>query len=244
MKTKARSCVAGAIASICIFGAASAADLSPAPMYTKAPPPPPMYNWSGYYAGFNVGGSFGQQNSTLVNTTKTDVNGVIGGVQIGINWQDRGSPWVAGIEGDFQGSGQSGNDVFGVIVTPGDTLPYKDEIQWFGTVRGRFGYAFGDQGRWLAFGSFGIAFAGNKVSGAGTVGGAPFAFSQTGDLIGFTAGGGLEWAFADRWSAKLEYLFIDYTSGGPSVVLPGGAPNLDANEMVDHIVRVGGNYHF
>jgi outer membrane immunogenic protein len=240
---KARSCVAGALASFCIFGTASAADLSPAPMYTKAPPPPAMYNWGGYYAGFNVGGSWGSQNGTIFTSSDTNLSGVIGGGQIGINWQDH-SPWVAGIELDIQGAGQSGNTTFGVLLTPGDTLGVKDELQWFGTVRGRFGYAFGDMGRWLAYGTFGLAYGGAKLSGSGTVGGAPFAFSQTGNPLGFTAGVGLEWAFADRWSAKLEYLFVDYTGGTPAVTLPGGVVSLTENDMIDKIVRVGANYHF
>jgi outer membrane immunogenic protein len=242
MKTKIRACIAGALAGLAICGTASAADLSPAPVYTKAPPVPLMYNWSGYYVGFNVGGSWGNQDTSLAGTLSPTVNGVIGGGQIGVNWQDH-SPWVAGIEIDFQGSGQSGNGSYAGIILPGDSLSFKDELQWFGTVRGRFGYAFGDMGRWLAYGTFGLAYGGNKLSGSGTVGGVGVGFSQTGNPLGFTAGAGVEWAFADRWSAKLEYLYIDYLSGGPTIALPGGV-NLDTGDMVDNIVRVGANYHF
>jgi outer membrane immunogenic protein len=245
MKMKVRSCIAGALAGGFIVGTAAAADLSPAPMYTKAPPVPLMYNWNGYYAGFNVGGSWGRQDTAIAGTgtLSPSVDGVIGGGQIGVNWQEKGSPWVAGIELDIQGSGQSGNGTYGAILLATDALPFKDELQWFGTVRGRFGYAFGDMGRWLAYGTFGLAYGGAKLSGSGTVAGVGVGFSQTGNPVGFTAGAGLEWAFADRWSAKLEYLYIDFLSGGPTVALPGGV-NLTTGDLTDNIVRVGANYHF
>src|SRR5690242_18230063 len=102
---KMRSCVAGLFTAALTFGAASAADL-PARMVTKAPLPPPplMYNWTGFYGGFNVGGSWGHQDTALVSggaiavANSPNINGVIGGGQIGYNWQGMGSPWVFGIE--------------------------------------------------------------------------------------------------------------------------------------------------
>lgn len=105
---------------------AYAADL-PARVYTKAPAiADPIYNWTGFYIGGNVGYSWGRSRSTqtfsntatgaVLNSaaTRFDLNGVIGGGQIGYNWQK--SNWVFGLEADIQGSGQKGG---GGAVCPG-----------------------------------------------------------------------------------------------------------------------------
>src|SRR5262249_47538302 len=120
IRLKTGTCVAGLLSAMWMIGAASAADL-PARMVTKAPvlpPPPPMYNWTGFYAGVNVGGSWGHQDTALVTaagtalTNSLDVNGVVGGAQVGYNWQGYGSPWVFGVEADIQGSGQRDSGSF------------------------------------------------------------------------------------------------------------------------------------
>jgi outer membrane immunogenic protein len=95
---------------------ALAADLAPK-VYTKAPPPVAVYDWTGFYIGGNVGYSWGRSSSTLslidagaiVSSTnaKFDMNGVIGGGQIGYNWQRE--KWVFGLEADIQGSDQKGS---------------------------------------------------------------------------------------------------------------------------------------
>jgi outer membrane immunogenic protein len=116
------------IASLLATGA-FAADLAPRP-YTKAPViVDPGYDWTGFYAGVNIGYSWGRSASTLSfvdtvsgailnsNAVKFDLNGVIGGGQIGYNWQK--SNWVFGLEADIQGSGQKGN---GNAVCPGGVL--------------------------------------------------------------------------------------------------------------------------
>jgi outer membrane immunogenic protein len=90
---------------------ALAADL---PIYTKAPPPSPIYDWTGFYAGLNIGYSWGRSSTTIGFTDqgtgallaafpgKFNMDGVIGGGQIGYNWQR--DKWVFGIEADIQGS--------------------------------------------------------------------------------------------------------------------------------------------
>ena len=91
-----------------------------APIYTKAPVyVDPGYDWTGFYVGGNVGYSWGNSNvptltdpgppSTMLNSAsnKFNMDGVVGGGQIGYNWQrDR---WVFGLEADIQGTGQAGN---------------------------------------------------------------------------------------------------------------------------------------
>ena len=99
---------------------AFAADLAVPHIYTKAPPVAvdPGYNWSGFYAGINVGYGWGRSATTadfvdsgggaLLNSSagKFDLNGVTGGGQIGYNWQRE--MFVVGFEADFQGSGRKG----------------------------------------------------------------------------------------------------------------------------------------
>ena len=251
---KGRLCVAAMLAALLPVGAASAADLRP--IY-KAPPavlPPPLYNWSGFYGGVNIGGSWGHQDTALtigasaVLSNSNHINGVIGGGQIGFNWQAVGSPWVFGIETDIQASGQKADGTFflpggGVLlVIPPTTITYQDKLEWFGTLRGRIGYAMGYQGRWLPYITGGLAYGENKVSGSGSLAGIPVAFSGTKTDIGWTLGAGIEWAFADRWSAKLEYLYIDF-GNGPTVPVVA-ATAITTNHLTDNIGRVGLNYRF
>src|SRR5438105_14339549 len=111
---------AAAIASV-LATSAFAADL-PAKVYTKAPPPPVVvYNWTGFYIGGNVGYSWGRSSdtSTLTNgagavlftsADRANMDGVIGGGQIGYNWQVQN--WVWGLEADIQGSGQKGSRAY------------------------------------------------------------------------------------------------------------------------------------
>jgi len=240
-----------ATAAVAVLSApASAADL-PARMPTKAPPlAPPPYNWSGFYVGVNLGGSWGNQDNTLqtvggvVSSTNSDhIDGVIGGGQIGFNWQY--NQWVVGLEADIQGSGQKGDGSFflpggGVLlVIPSTSISYEDKLNWFGTVRGRVGWAFD---RWLPYITGGWAFGHGEINGTTAIGAAATSFSGSKDYSGWTIGGGVEWAFYDQWSAKLEYLYINFGDGPTVAVSP--ALNIASGTLTDNIVRAGLNYKF
>ena len=230
---------------------ASATDLpTKAPIF-KAPVVVLPYNWTGFYIGLNLGGSWGRQENSLVTTAGTTavsnndhVNGAIGGGQIGYNWQvDR---WVLGIEADFQGSGQKGDDNFfltarnpNLLVIPSTAVAFTDELDWFGTVRGRVGYAFD---RWLPYFTGGWAFGHGEISGTTTIGATTTSFSASQDYSGWTIGGGVEWAYANHWSAKLEYLYIDF-GDGPTVPV-STTLNMVSGKLTDNIVRAGVNYKF
>lgn len=110
-----------AVASLLTTGAL-AADLAPRP-YTKAPAPVmAVYNWTGFYIGGNVGYSWGSAGNSetisrsltgvplFTNSARNDVNGVIGGGQVGYNWQV--TNWLFGLEADIQGSGERGSSNF------------------------------------------------------------------------------------------------------------------------------------
>ena len=239
-----------AVATTALTQFAFAADLP-----VKAPArviAPMAYNWTGFYAGLNIGGSWGRQDNALVSSTgiveftnSDKIDGVIGGGQIGYNWQS--NQWVFGIEADFQGSGQKGNGSFFIpavggnlaLVIPSTSITYEEKLNWFGTVRGRLGYAFD---RWLPYVTGGWAFGHGEINGSRTTGAVNTVFSGSEDYSGWTLGGGVEWAFANNWSAKAEYLYIDF-GDGPTVPITTGV-NVVSGKMTDNIVRIGVNYKF
>ena len=174
---------ATALIGFAAINAASAADLA-----LKAPPPAPVYSWTGFYIGANVGYSWGKAKSVLLrpqlwcfqgrhavpssfNPLSQKLDGVIGGGQVGYNWQVDPS-WVLGLEADIQGSGERGSagfsDPYGVgidcdIVCSNVGGTMKVAIDWFGTVRGRVGFLVTPTT--LLYGTGGLAFGGINASG-------------------------------------------------------------------------------
>jgi outer membrane immunogenic protein len=220
-----------------------AADLPPAPAY-KAPmmAPMPVYNWTGFYIGANVGGGFADNpTTTTVNgiripTTTGKLNGVIGGGQIGYNWQF--TNWVFGLEADFQGSSQRATAttmVAKLLVTETESLP------WFGTVRGRVGFTPVD--RWLIYATGGLAYGELQTTTNVTTAAALATLNANTTKAGWTVGGGVEAALWGNWTGKVEYLYIDinnFTVNGAAVAVP-----IMVNaHLRDNIARVGLNYRF
>jgi outer membrane immunogenic protein len=253
---RGRFCIAGCLAT-CTLGAAMAADLPPS-MVIKAPAAPLQPNWTGAYGGVNIGGSLGHQRSSLddamtaarILSNPLGLNGVLGGAQIGYNWQAPDRPWVFGVEADIQGAGQKADGAFalggiadpGIVTLPGERITYQDKLEWFGTLRGRVGWTMGDQGRILPYVTGGLAYGQGTISGNGSVGGVPLAFGDTHTYVGWTIGGGLEWAFWNSWSAKVEYLYADFGRGPVIALTP--TLNLATGRVTDHVGRLGVNYHW
>ncbi|BAT61025.1 OmpA-like transmembrane domain protein [Variibacter gotjawalensis] len=192
---------------------AVAADLG-RPIY-KAPVAvaAPYMLWNGFYIGANAGYSWGRDR---VGGGRADTDGFSGGGQIGYNWQF--SPnWVFGIEADLQGSN-----------IESDVALLNTNVHMWGTVRGRLGYAWNNV---LLYGTGGFAYGRNELTG--------FGVSQSKTHTGYTFGGGLEYAFAPQWSAKVEYLYVDL---GREFY---DAPAFQTNVRSDfHTVRLGINYRF
>jgi len=209
-----------ALVAITAASPAFAADI-PARMPTKGPAMvAPMYNWTGAYIGLNAGAGF---TNSLAGSNTT---GFIGGAQIGYNWQTMGSPWVLGLEADFQGSTQSESATVGTSTVNG-------KIPYFGTVRGRLGYAWD---RAMLYVTGGLAFQNVKVSVSDPAFGT---ISGDNTKAGWTVGGGMEWALVDRWTVKAEYLYVrteGHSITTPLFVAGGTAEN--------NIARVGLNYRF
>jgi outer membrane immunogenic protein len=228
---------AGSIISTCVcIGSAQAADLPPARAPAVVPPvvyAPPVYNWSGFYIGGNLGAGFANSSWSDPFTGAHDTfskDGFIGGGQIGANWQI--NVLVLGIEGDFDWTGLkgSGHD------SAGNTI--NTNTQWTSTVTGRVGAAFD---RLLVYGKGGVAFAHDNDSLNDTSGNtASASLTRT----GWTAGAGLEYAFAPNWTAKIEYNYLGF--GNQTVNLPTPAfPTYSTNASLNvQEVKAGINFKF
>jgi outer membrane immunogenic protein len=205
--------------------AAQAADLPARPMYTKAAPAVEVSTWNGFYIGANIGYSSGHTDFGGLATL--DPKGIVGGGQIGYNWQGPGSPWVFGVEFDGQGTGQD-DSAAGAGVTVTDSLP------WFVTFRGRIGYAITPM--IMVYGTGGGAVVDHKFTATGF--GATLSSEES--RFGWTAGAGIEGALTRNWSWKVEYLHLD--TGNFNTALLGVVPI--TLHVTDEIGRVGINYHF
>jgi outer membrane immunogenic protein len=217
-----------------LVSSANAADL-PRSMPAKAPAIyAPAFSWTGFYVGANAGYGWTSGSGTLsVGAGGGPINersdGFLGGVQAGYNWQT--GPVVFGVEADFQGSTARGS----VTATPGGaTLTGTDKQDWFGTIRGRLGYAFD---RSMVYVTGGGLYGDSKLDGTLSTTGA---FTSSATFWTYTVGGGFETFFAPNWSAKVEYLY----AGTPDkVAVPPGTTSLTGSAHGD-IVRGGVNYHF
>jgi outer membrane immunogenic protein len=228
-----------------------------------------------YYT--NVNNAFGLA-ANSVNPVSN--GGFIGGGQAGYNYQFNNA-FVVGLEADIQGiagsSGSSSVSGFSPMAVPSyalannvaSTATASKSLDYLGTVRGRIGYLINPT--LLVYGTGGLAYGGANLNTSifasdtanvfqPTFGGS--SYSST--LVGWTAGGGLEWMFMPNWSAKLEYLYYDLGT----VTTPGSMSAVSYNSYTDgygafhssaqfaaiaqqtsahfngHIVRAGVNYHF
>jgi outer membrane immunogenic protein len=206
-------------------GCAGAADL-PARGPVVPIPVQSAPNWSGFYAGVNAGYGFGKT-TNQAGTSNDKLEGVLGGGQVGGQWQT--GMFVFGFEGDIQISLQQ-QDFIATIA--GTAVSVKEETPWFGTARLRAGFAFD---RVLVYATGGGAYVNLKVSGA--AGGPVLADKVT--HAAWTAGGGFEVLLSERWSGKVEYLYLDT---GNVTLAPGGTTV--TGTLRDQIVRTGLNYHF
>jgi outer membrane immunogenic protein len=183
------------------------------------------HDWSGSYFGLQIGGGFGDSRHTDTAGATTgdfDIDGVIGGYTTGYNWQS--GNLVFGLEGDTSLSNLEGSTT---VACPG--VCYS-EVNWLSTYRVRLGWAMD---RFLPYVTGGVALGGVK---AGQVTGG-FRTSKT--RAGWAAGGGLEVALSDLWSAKVEYLHADLGDATYTVAIPVEADFSDID-----IVRVGVNRKF
>ncbi len=246
---------------------ALAADLEPA---VKAPPlaPGPLYSWTGFYVGGNLGYHwdtnndpasiisttyFGPPNAALVNSklpSQLDPKGLAGGAQIGYNYQI--SSFVVGVEADidFLNGSQSRSitsPYHGSIPPFVFTLSDTAKENWLSTVRARAGVSLD---RILLYVTGGAAFS-DVTSTHGFVDFAtPFtAVNAPSDRVGWTLGGGIENAINNNWTWRFEYLFADLgtetvTLNQVGATAPGSSLFSYSDRLTENVIRGGLNYKF
>ncbi len=211
-------------------------------------PPSPItsasaWTWSGLYAGINYGSGAGRasQSDVFFDRGSYDVGGAIAGGTVGYNWQR--NTIVYGLEGDLDYSWIKGaNSGFtsppcGAFSSLGDC---NTRLRWLGTARARIGLTWD---RLLPYVTGGLA-VGSLESAEGDLT-SPFTGSGSKTRAGWTAGAGIEARIDHRWSAKLEYLYVDLGKGQvftePTV---GGGTVAESVGFRTHILRSGVNYRF
>jgi outer membrane immunogenic protein len=252
--------------------AASAADL-PSARYAPVAPIVPVFTWTGFYIGVNAGVAWQDQNNDAIfvppgtfgpGTGNFFVSGVggnndavfTGGGQIGYNYQAGG--WVFGIEADLQWADMNNNNNFNTgFVAVGLPAGFvfasaNNGLEWWGTVRGRVGFAWD---RALLYATGGFAFGGGGGNN-NTFCGVAFGCGGGDDTrTGWTVGGGLEYAFTNNWTVKIEGLYVNLDGGGSNngllgfvngvpVFLPPGFVTNRVEDNTFGVVRVGLNYKF
>lgn len=264
------------------FGAiapAQAADMPVKAMPVKSPVVA-VYDWTGLYAGVNAGYSWGRSRtdfSLFNNTTNLllasgsssfSLDGAIAGLQLGYNKQN--GNWIWGIEADWQWSGQKGDTSFTCLNTvcgagatafiianaPNATQTLNQKLDWFATLRGRFGGTLTPTT--FAYVTGGLALGHVKSDGTLTsyVNAVPPAnvittpFSSSTTKAGWVVGLGAETHLTGAWTAKLEYLYMDLGHvdvTATSSVITVAPPQVRAqfsSHITDNILRVGLNYRF
>jgi outer membrane immunogenic protein len=237
--------LAGASLAVLSLGAANAAD-----MPVKYVPPATMFNWSGFYVGAHVGGTWGTTESEInsitvpglfglagftLPTASQSFNGFIGGGQVGWNWQS--GIVVFGVEGELSATNAKGTAPCLVV------LSCETEKNWMATVAGRLGLA---DGRTLYYAKGGAAWAHSKyTANLNLLVGLNAETTDT--RWGWLVGAGIEHAFAGTGlSMKLEYDFVDYGSQDYTVPLAIIVPIEIGTKVREyqHVVKVGVNYRF
>lgn len=238
-----------------VIGPAHAADLAVAPT-----PFAERFNWTSCYGGMHLGGGFATKNMTDpvqlvqdnagpggtvgVTTVNPGPSGAVIGGQIGCDYQFTPS-WVLGVEGATAATTNSATGQF-ALQNPGDSEAIALKTDLVSSVTGRLGYAVD---HWLLYGKGGVAWASNKYSITGSYTGIPFDAEGQDVRLGWTAGAGVEWAFAEDWSARLEYDYYDFGRNNVLMIDGGnGGTNPGYNGPVSfrqtmQTVKLGVNFH-
>lgn len=262
-------------ATIAIVGItnAKAADLA-----TKAPPPAAVYDWTGFYVGGNVGFGWGESadpSLTVVNpggagnigpflTTglpgfpsgnlfpNLEPSGVFGGGQLGYDRQF--GSWVLGAVTDIQAAAFKAS---ATVATPTTVCCNANEslsarTDWFGTVRGKVGYAVNNG--WLFYGTGGLAYGGVEstmgfacVPGGVGCSGVTFAGNSSEVRVGWVAGAGISKSLGN-WNVGAEYLHVDLGRSSVTALSTNGAFTTttitQSQRFVEDMVRLTANYKF
>ncbi len=198
----------------------------------------PGFDWTGFYAGAHLGYGWGEARWTTVggNRRTHNVDGILGGIQAGYNFQM--DSIVFGLEGDFSGTGIDGGTSW-IAGAPLAAFPRNAslDINWLATIAGRVGMTMD---RTLFYAKGGLALAGVDYRHLSANGVRKGDATRTGWLIG----AGVEHAFNDAWSAKIEYNYMDFGSKGITMKVTGFPDRVLPVKQHVNVIKVGVNYHF
>lgn len=227
---------------IALASAAFAADLpsrAPPPVYI---PPTPIFSWTGIYVGGQVGYGWGTQKANValpngnIIYNSYSAEGVIGGAHVGYNYQ--ANQWVIGLEGSVDGTSLSKTSVPGTngFFFPAGGVSFTTSSPVQGSIRGRLGIAWD---RALIYATGGAAFGGFNATYSTPIG----YTSLSSTRVGWTVGGGIQYAVTNNWSVYAEYRYSDfgsYTHYPASFGLPIGV----SRHFTQNQVQVGFSYKF
>ncbi len=243
---------------LALAGRAFAADLA------QAPPPPPVFNWTGVFLGGQIGYAWGDGNGAAYYATpgglfgsgalNSSAQGVIGGAHLGYNLQINN--FVVGLEGTIDGTNLSKTTIIGIVDPSGGvdasgnayggplTGSVQSNIQ--GSILGRAGLVWD---RLLIYGVGGVTSANYtsyiNISAEDSAGSYYFHGTRSSTRTGWTAGGGAEYAINDHWSVYGEYRHSEFgqLSSLPSSPVAGLGYYIN-RQLAQNQVQVGFSYRF
>jgi len=247
MRNRLMASVTAAL-SLFAVGHASGADLGRRPVYTAPPPvlaPAPIFLWTGCYVGGNIGGAWAHKDFSFGAEDEGghSPGGFAGGGQLGCDYQfgfGKGygpGSWVVGIQGMFDGTSISGNN----LDPNNDGDLYSSRVHWFGTLTGRLGFLATPT--LLVYGKGGVAWVGDNHTFTNVLNGSA-ATTENITRTGWDAGLGMEWMFAPNWSVWVEYDHMGFGTKDLTFTFPDGDFFSEhVKQSVDKVL-VGVNWRF
>jgi len=258
-----RQYVAAAAALPLLVTAAAAADL-PTAKPAPALPPPPIFTWTGFYVGGEIGGAWLNDRLTestafvppLTGHQSSTLSGVTGGGLAGYNQQFNN--FVLGVEGDLEATslsknntcliedGGAGNAAPGsCFPQPGFNYAFRTQLPWQGSIRGRLGWALGQA---LIYAAGGLAFGEVRTSDVTGPGAFPPVGSQSFERtqVGGTIGAGVEYAVTSNLIVRAEYRYADFGTVSNNLTAGGNFWNgyTDHHRLEENSVRFAITYLF
>jgi outer membrane immunogenic protein len=209
------------------------ADMGARPYYNKAPAyAAPLYNWTGFYIGGHLGGAFSGSNNFNGLVLSDYSARLLGGFQAGADYQFAPN-WVVGAEGQYSWLGKNN-----LNATFPNGMIFNNDQRAIASITARVGYTWGPG---LAYIKGGYAYSDNNDTL--TFAGVPVGFAlDKNHRDGYTVGAGVEYMFAQNWSAKIEYQYYDF--GKTNFVMPVALTGFGSTRNDEHTVKAGLNYRF
>ncbi len=224
-----------------------------------ADPPPPVFDWAGLYIGASLGAGFPLQGGERLQAVSGFDSpafdlfpgsrarpGVAVGAQAGFNWQSGSLVW--GFETDFGLLDGRRPPIGAFAASPAYQAPPVFSLEawpsanFYASIRGRAGVAYD---RWLLYLTGGVASGGSRGPATLSVAGSDFSAGKSqSSRMKYAVGAGLEYAFAENWSARAEYLFLSQSLNTQIFDGGDGGAFVSRVDNENHILRFGLNYHF